>query len=938
MKAKILFGTIIFSLFTSPVFGIDIFHEIENEQTITDGVIHLEKSLVTDIGWLDVNILKIDLSNPNVDIAPIDAGVLDTKQTILKMAKDSGAVAAINADFFSLTSTVPSFGAAINDGTVKQIYNTTLVEVGPNMDMANILIDKNLNIIIDYIDTTVSLHSEKGFSMDINAYNKIGTYLSRPVILDNQYTKNTANIIKKFPYTMGLLVEDDVVTAHVALETAVDIPDNGYVILMNSSLASEMFLNFPENSKIFVDIKTHLSSKRLPDINLRSLPIIENISFGIGGGGLILKDGKPYLGVSNIVGENSRHPRTLIATTNTPDELLLVTIDGRIYSQGAKHSEVIDILLNLGAKDAMYLDGGGSTTMVARDVGDFTPTTQNLPSDGAERKVMNGIGVFSTQKQGELTDFHVELDKTQTVIDGPIRFSVTGIDEFSNPIKLNNYNVDVIGIEADIAQNSITPKTAGDAFIVLEKDGIETDIEIEVFDKLIGIEIEPSLMNLDVGEKEDVVIIGTTNDGHQIEIDGIELSDTMRILDIKNGTVSSKSAGTTILKASYNGLNATSSVVVGSKTIPIESFENNLPKWGGDTTQIKGKVEHTKSVVFQGNRAVKMSYTFKPSKNKQVAYAEFVSPIMLPNDAISVNLWVKGDDNTDTLKIEVVDQKDDVYHLKLADTLKFNDYRYLDANLPEDIKLPAQITKIYAYANKVDATTTSTIYFDNLSIIRGNNIQEGFGGETDHSFDNLYNEVNAPPKNGEYHINIMGQTLTNSFVLGDYLKQVLANALTAYDAKVILASKENIYFNFDDALGINTGFWELEYKDVELINLDTQNGGIIETDVMGWAYIIEALENTPKKHIIILTTHHPLNYFSNKKEGEAFHNYLASFNKNIFVITTSGDKNEVQIKDNVRYINTIGLNIDEDNFSKASFLQFKVEGNNISYAFKNIRP
>jgi hypothetical protein len=49
----------------------------------------------------------------------------------------------------------------------------------------------------------------------------------------------------------------------------------------------------------------------------------------------------------------------------------------------------------MGADDAVNLDGGGSTTLVARDPGAAAVTVRNHPSGGAERPVANAIGVFA---------------------------------------------------------------------------------------------------------------------------------------------------------------------------------------------------------------------------------------------------------------------------------------------------------------------------------------------------------------------------------------------------------------------------------------------------------------------------------------------------------------------------------------------------------------
>lgn len=49
----------------------------------------------------------------------------------------------------------------------------------------------------------------------------------------------------------------------------------------------------------------------------------------------------------------------------------------------------------LGAEDAVNLDGGGSSTLTAREAGESLAAVRNHPSGGAERPVPNGIGVFT---------------------------------------------------------------------------------------------------------------------------------------------------------------------------------------------------------------------------------------------------------------------------------------------------------------------------------------------------------------------------------------------------------------------------------------------------------------------------------------------------------------------------------------------------------------
>jgi Phosphodiester glycosidase len=86
----------------------------------------------------------------------------------------------------------------------------------------------------------------------------------------------------------------------------------------------------------------------------------------------------------------SRHPRTL-AGVKRDGALLLVTIDGRRagWSAGVTLPEAARVMRSLGARDALNLDGGGSTGMVVRG------EVVNRPSDPTgERAVSDGIFVL----------------------------------------------------------------------------------------------------------------------------------------------------------------------------------------------------------------------------------------------------------------------------------------------------------------------------------------------------------------------------------------------------------------------------------------------------------------------------------------------------------------------------------------------------------------
>jgi Phosphodiester glycosidase len=92
-------------------------------------------------------------------------------------------------------------------------------------------------------------------------------------------------------------------------------------------------------------------------------------------------------------------PRTAIGTNRNGRYIYLVVVDGRqpFYSKGATFAELADLLKDLGAFNAMSLDGGGSSTMVVEGE-NGEAVILNSPIDSyipmRERPVANHLGVY----------------------------------------------------------------------------------------------------------------------------------------------------------------------------------------------------------------------------------------------------------------------------------------------------------------------------------------------------------------------------------------------------------------------------------------------------------------------------------------------------------------------------------------------------------------
>ncbi|MEX2556035.1 MAG: phosphodiester glycosidase family protein [Actinomycetota bacterium] len=101
----------------------------------------------------------------------------------------------------------------------------------------------------------------------------------------------------------------------------------------------------------------------------------------IGGSPILVRDGRRWFADEDRELYRLRHPRTIVGW-NSAGDLLLVTVDGRQpgYSVGMTMVEAAQLMIDLGAEEAINLDGGGSTTFVVGG------SVMNRPSDREVRR------------------------------------------------------------------------------------------------------------------------------------------------------------------------------------------------------------------------------------------------------------------------------------------------------------------------------------------------------------------------------------------------------------------------------------------------------------------------------------------------------------------------------------------------------------------------
>ena len=122
----------------------------------------------------------------------------------------------------------------------------------------------------------------------------------------------------------------------------------------------------------------------------------DRVQEAVSGSAILVRNGRSVVGHSDTY-TGARASRTCAGVTRSGQVILLV-VDGRQepFSCGGSFEELAQIMLDAGCVTAINLDGGGSTTFIAKAEGSDELGVVNSPSDGYMRNVSSSLMVVST--------------------------------------------------------------------------------------------------------------------------------------------------------------------------------------------------------------------------------------------------------------------------------------------------------------------------------------------------------------------------------------------------------------------------------------------------------------------------------------------------------------------------------------------------------------
>ena len=197
----------------------------------------------------------------------------------------------------------------------------------------------------------------------------------------------------------------------------------------------------------------------------------DRIQEAIGGFGEFVVQNGEVTGSST----KSDAPRTSVGITAT-GRVVLMCIDGRQapFSSGASLEDVGYIMKEAGCVVAINLDGGGSTTFVARQPGSDELTVMNRPSDGYPRNVSTNLLIYSTAPSSTAFDHAVvESEYDYATIGTAVQMTAAGVSPAGNAVDVPEGATWAVSDEnwASITEDGVfTGKRLGEVTVYLMLD------------------------------------------------------------------------------------------------------------------------------------------------------------------------------------------------------------------------------------------------------------------------------------------------------------------------------------------------------------------------------------------------------------------------------------------------------------------------------------
>ncbi|WP_310550765.1 stalk domain-containing protein [Paenibacillus glufosinatiresistens] len=679
------------------------------------------------------DVIRIDLNNPyvSIDVMTGKNGKLTTRQSTGGMAKETGAVAAVNGDYFNTGGEGSPIGGQITAGT---LVSTPSQLKG----MYAFALTSDRKPMIDQFTFEGSVTAADGTPFALSGINK-GAY-------------NPEGGTSTYSHVNAMYVYTDAWAAQERPKNSSTTPtevlvENGVITQISESGAAGLPISVPAGAYILRAhgtaaqyVRDHLAVGQPVQTayGLRSLTTGQTVDPAslqmMIGGHTILVDGGQATSFSRSVNDlNGYRARTALGYSQDGRYVYIVAVEKNSNSSGMSLTELQTFMTQIGVYKGLNLDGGGSTTMVDRPLGETSTTlTFNTEYGTEQRSVVNGLGVYTSAPQGEVKGIILSGSKS-LLIGQQASYSMKGYDTYYNPVDVSAGNPSWTSSNGSVTVSggTVTGVKPGTATITASSGAAKATSKVTVLGggDLQTLSVSPATGALAAGASIPVALTATPRSGAALAVPASSVKWEFVGFQgsVKDGvlSVSAVNPGVTTgyAIARYDGF-STAIVLSAAAQTMWEDFENtaypvqfttNVSAVQGTAAIAPGTGDHGSSKVLN------LSYDMSAGSGKMYAYAQLngTAGKSIPAAATSMSLDVMGDKSLNWLRAEVADSSGATAYIDIAKVIDWQGWKNIQLDLSgSGIKFPAAMKRLYVVnvaEGQDERAKTGTVAFDNIA-------------------------------------------------------------------------------------------------------------------------------------------------------------------------------------------------------------------------------
>ncbi|MFJ8884713.1 phosphodiester glycosidase family protein [Streptomyces sp. NPDC102402] len=670
--------------------------------------------------WLRVDSLSVDLDGSGVRADYLSSGKVADRRPVSELAaghdpgKGRRTVAAINADFFDINQTGAPLGPGVEDGR-------TVHSPAPGVNRAVGIGPQNAGRLLElYFEGTLTLPSG---THPLTAYNAadvpaqgVGAYTSAWGSADRALTVDDARPVAE------VAVRDGKVVSRPGTPGSGPVPEDT-VVLVGREAGAGLLAGLEPGDPVGIEYRARTDSGAVPRT-------------AVGGRELLVVDGA----AQNHDGEgnNTAAPRTAVGFSEDGRTMQVLTVDGRqTDSGGVTLTELGEMMREAGSYSALNLDGGGSSTLVAREPGSDALQVENSPSDGSERTVPNGLALTAPDGSGRLEGFWVETRTPAGAAPGddPVRgghpervfpgltrqLTAAGYDETYGPAAgAPRWRTVSPAVGSVDARGTFTARRSGTTDVRAERAGAHGTTRLTVLDRLDRIRSTTARVGLADGEATGSFgIVGLDAHGTSAPVEPGDLTlDYDRTLfavdDDGKGSFTVRSltgSGAGRITATVAGVSTTLAVSVGLTEQAVSDFDD-----AGSWTFSQARADGSLAATPEGHTGtgLRLTYDFTRSTATRAAYAAPPQPVAVPGRPQAFTLWIKGDGNGAWPTLHLKDAAGSDQLLR-GPYVTWTGWRQVTFAVPAGAATPLSVSRFYLAETAAARQYTGEIVIDDLT-------------------------------------------------------------------------------------------------------------------------------------------------------------------------------------------------------------------------------